>query len=104
MRTQVFLSLIAVGALCPSMGLAGQAQQPQTGPTYPVEMVGAFESGCAVCHDNSPTVNMPSRFQIQQMDPEELLAVLNRPIAAHDESARFGTFRTEGQKRAVIEP
>ena len=103
MRVQGFLTLIAVAALCPSMGWAEQAQQQQTGPTYPVEMVGAFESGCAVCHDNSPTVNMPSRFVIQQMGPEELLAILTRPIAAHDESDRFRTFRTEGQKRAVVE-
>ncbi|HJO05010.1 MAG TPA: PQQ-binding-like beta-propeller repeat protein [Acidobacteriota bacterium] len=80
---------------------------------YPVRMVGAFENGCAVCHDNSPAGrpvsggnapgNMPSRFDIQQMEAEELLAVLSRPIAAHDESDRFRIFRDEAYKRATIE-
>ncbi len=80
---------------------------------YPARMVGAFESGCAVCHDNSPAgrpisggtaaADMPSRFDIQQMDSDELLAILNRPIAAHEESDRFRTFDTEEYKRAVIE-
>ena len=80
---------------------------------YPARMVGAFESGCAVCHDNSPAgrpisggtavASMPSRFDIQQMSSDELLAVLNRPIAAHDESDRFRIFDTEEYKRAVIE-
>jgi len=80
---------------------------------YPTRMVGAFENGCAVCHDNSPAgrpisggtapANMPSRFDIQQMEADELLAVLNRPIAAHDESDRFRIFDTEEYKRAVIE-
>ncbi len=80
---------------------------------YPARMVGAFENGCAVCHDNSPVgrpisggtaaANMPSRFDIQQMDSDELLVVLNRPIAAHDENDRFRIFDTEEKKRAVIE-
>ena len=80
---------------------------------YPVRMVGAFENGCAVCHDNSSVgrpvsggkapANMPSRFDIQQMESDELLAVFNRPIAAHDESARFRIFRDDAYKRAVIE-
>ena len=61
---------------------------------YPTRMVGAFENGCAVCHDNSPVgrpisggtaaENMPSRFDIQRMGSDELLTVLNRPIKAHD--------------------
>ena len=114
MRKQTLLVLTAVAALMPAMGWAGQPPgQQQTGPVHAVQMVGAFESGCAVCHDNSPagrpisggtaSANMPSRFDIQQMDPEELLAVLNRPIAAHDESDRFRGFRTEERKRAVVE-
>ena len=80
---------------------------------YPARMVGAFENGCAVCHDNSPAgrpvsggtapANMPSRFDIQQMEPDELLAVLNRPIAAHDESDRFRIWDDEEYTRAVIE-
>lgn len=80
---------------------------------YPARMVGAFENGCAVCHDNSPAgrpvsggtaaANMPSRFDIQQMDSNELLAVLNRRIPAHDESDRIRIFDDEGYKRAVIE-
>lgn len=80
---------------------------------YPARVVGMFENGCAVCHDNSPAgrpisggtaaANMPSRFDIQQMDSEELLAVLNRPITAHEESDRLRIFDDEGYKRAVIE-
>lgn len=80
---------------------------------YPARVVGVFENGCAVCHDNSPAGrpisggtapdNMPSRFDIQQMESDELLAVLNRPIAAHDESDRFRIFDDEGYKRAAIE-
>ncbi len=80
---------------------------------YPARMVGAFENGCAVCHDNSPAgrpvsggtapANMPSRFDIQRMEPDELLAVLNRPIAAHDESDRFRIWDDEEYTRAVIE-
>jgi polyvinyl alcohol dehydrogenase (cytochrome) len=80
---------------------------------YPARMIGAFENGCAVCHDNSPVgrpisggtavAGMPSRFDIQQMEAEELLAVMNQPIAAHDESDRFRIFETEADKRAVIE-
>ena len=52
---------------------------------YPARLVGAFENGCAVCHDNSPDgrpvsggtapPGMPSRFDIQQMEAAELLAV-----------------------------
>ena len=114
MRKQVFLALIAVAVLCPPTAWAGQPPgQQQTGPVHAVQMVGAFESGCAVCHDNSPVgrpvsggtapENMPSRFDIQQMDPDELLAALNRPIAAHDESDRFAGFRTEERRRAVVE-
>ena len=80
---------------------------------YPARMVGAFENGCAVCHDNSPDgrpisggtarAEMPSRFDIQQMEPEELLAVLNRPIAAHQESDRFRIWDSEVYRRAAIE-
>lgn len=80
---------------------------------YPARMVGAFENGCAVCHDNSPVgrpisggsaaANMPSRFDIQRMEAEELLAVLNRPIAAHDESDRFRIWDNEANKHAVVE-
>jgi hypothetical protein len=46
---------------------------------------------------------MPSRFDIQQMDSDELLAVFNLPIAAHTESDRFRIFETEADRRAVIE-
>lgn len=80
---------------------------------YPAQMIGAFENGCAVCHDNSPAgrpvsggtaaATMPSRFDIQQMDSVELLEVLNLPIAAHTESDRFRIFETEADRRAVIE-
>jgi polyvinyl alcohol dehydrogenase (cytochrome) len=80
---------------------------------YPATMIGAFENGCAVCHDNSPAgrpvsggtapAGMPSRFDIQEMDSDELLAALNRPIAVHDKSERFRMFDDEKHKRAVIE-
>ena len=98
---RVLFTLIAVS--CSSIAWAGQPPQQPAGPTYPAEMVGPFESGCAICHDNPPTVNRPSRLQIQEMDPEELLAVLSRPIAAHDESAGFRSFRAEDRKRALVE-
>lgn len=80
---------------------------------YPARLVGAFENGCAVCHDNSPDgrpisggtapSGMPSRFDIQNMEAEALLAVLNRPIAAHQESERFRIWDSDVYKRAVVE-
>ena len=111
MPRDALLALIAVAALA-APAWSGQPPQPAR-PTYAVQMVGPFEASCAVCHDNSPAgrpisggtarANMPSRFDIQQMDPEELLAALNRPIPVHDESDHLSVVSTEERKRALAE-
>ena len=74
------------------------AQQTAPSELSPASQVGAFERGCASCHDNPGDNPAPNRMEMMTLTAEQVLEVLTAgSIAGHSGE------RTNAQNRALAE-